>query len=133
MEFVDKDLISIQEARILAESARDAQCLLREYDQKTIDRMLEQLLGEVKQQLPELVAYEVTETKRGNEKDKLQLWQSFLGQLSEALEEQTIGSLETEGSLKHIGVPLGVIAVILPAENILLNALFATVSALKSF
>lgn len=56
----------------------------------------------------------------------------LLGQLSEALEEQTIGSLETEGSLKHIGVPLGVIAVILPAENILLNALFATVSALKS-
>lgn len=50
---------------------------VREYDQKTIDRMLEQLLGEVKQQLPELVAYEVTETKRGNEKDKLQLWQSF--------------------------------------------------------
>lgn len=132
MEFVDKDLISIQEARILAESARDAQCLLREYDQKTIDRMLDQLLGEVKQQLPELIAYEVAETKRGNEKDKLQLWQSFLGQLSEALEEQTIGSLKTEGSLKHIGVPLGVIAVILPAENILLNALFATVSALKS-
>ena len=38
MQFVDKDLKSIQEARILVESARDAHFLLREYDQETLSK-----------------------------------------------------------------------------------------------
>ncbi len=44
-----------------------------------------------------------------------------------------IGVLNTNGApLSKIGIPFGVVAVILPAENIVLNALFATLSALKA-
>ncbi|MGG5373197.1 aldehyde dehydrogenase family protein [Enterococcus sp. AZ196] len=131
MQFVDKDLKSIQEARILTESARDAQFLLKDYDQQTIDRMLKKLITEVKESLPELVAFEVAATGKGNEKDKLSLWQIFLDQFAESLHEPVLGVLEDTGELKQIGVPLGVIAAILPGENILLNAFFATISALK--
>ena len=67
MQFVDKDLKSIQEARILVESARDAHFLLREYDQETLDRMIQRMITEVPQLLSELAAFEVSVTGKGNE------------------------------------------------------------------
>ena len=133
MQFVDKDLKSIQEARILVESARDAHFLLREYDQETLDRMIQRMITEVQQLLSELAAFEVSVTGKGNEQDKTQLYQSFLAQFNDSLQEQVIGVLNTNGApLSKIGIPFGVVAVILPAENIVLNALFATLSALKA-
>lgn len=133
MQFVDTDLRSIQEARILVESARDAQILLREYDQQTIDRMIKLILAEVRQSLSELAAFEVNASGKGNEKDKLSLWQQFIDQFSESLNDQMIGVLDNAShELTEIGVPFGVIGVLLPGENILLNALFATLSALKA-
>lgn len=133
MQFVDKDLKSIQEARILVESARDAHSLLKEYDQETLDRMIQRMIAKVQKLLPELVAFEVSMTGKGNGQDKTQLYQTFLAQLTDSLQEQVIGVLDNEGAIfKKIGVPFGVVAVILPAENIILNALFATLSALKA-
>ena len=70
MQFVDKDLKSIQEARILVESARDAHFLLREYDQERLDRMIQRMITEVQQLLSELAAFEVSVTGKGNEQDK---------------------------------------------------------------
>ncbi|MBM7712338.1 aldehyde dehydrogenase family protein [Enterococcus xiangfangensis] len=134
MQFVDKDLKSIQEARILVESARDAQSLLKEYDQTTIDRMINEIINEVKKELPELVTFEMTETNKGKKEDKLFLWEKFLAELTDSLNEKVIGILDGENTkeFKKIGVPLGVIVVILPAENVLLNALFVSLSALKA-
>lgn len=133
MQFVDKDLKSIQEARILVESARDAHFLLKEYDQLTLDRMIQQMIAEAQQLLPELVAFELSASGKGNEKDKTQLYNSFLTNFADSLNEQVIGVLDTVGApLSKIGVPLGVVAIILPAENIILNTLFATISALKA-
>ncbi|MEG0123436.1 MAG: hypothetical protein RR684_10430, partial [Enterococcus sp.] len=81
MQFVDDDLKSIQEARILVESARDAQFLLKEYDQVTIDCMLKQMIDNVEAALPELVSFELAMTGKGNEVDKLHLGEKFLTQL----------------------------------------------------
>ncbi|MDT2640309.1 aldehyde dehydrogenase family protein [Enterococcus dongliensis] len=134
MQFVDKDLRSIQEARILVESARDAQSLLKEYDQTTIDHMINEIIDEVKKEIFELVTVEMIETNKGKKEDRLFLWEKFITEFTKSLNEQVIGILDSgsNNELKKIGVPLGVVAVILPAENTLLNALFASISALKA-
>lgn len=133
MQFVDDDLKSIQEARVLVESARDAQILLKEYDQKTIDCMIKQIIKNIEMVLPELVSFEVATTGKGNQEDKLFLWQNFLYQFTSSLEEKVIGILDCENShVQKIGVPLGVVAAILPEENIILNAIFSMISALKA-
>lgn len=133
MQFVDDDLKSIQEARILVESARDAQFLLKEYDQVTIDCMLKQMIDNVEAALPELVSFELAMTGKGNEVDKLHLGEKFLTQLKIALSTKVIGNLASDDQkIKKIGVPLGVVAVILPGENIILNTLFTLLSGLKA-
>ncbi|MEG0123435.1 aldehyde dehydrogenase family protein, partial [Enterococcus sp.] len=50
-----------------------------------------------------------------------------------ALSTKVIGNLASDDQkIKKIGVPLGVVAVILPGENIILNTLFTLLSGLKA-
>jgi len=135
MQFVDKDLKSVQEARILVESARDAHVLLKEYGQQDLDRVIDKLMSDILIEIPELVDLEIAETKAGVKKDKLKLFEEFLPILEDKLKNQkVIGSLKenSHNQIETIGVSLGVVAVLLPTENIILNSLYATLIAIKS-
>jgi hypothetical protein len=59
MQFVDKDLKSIQEARILVESARDAHQLLSGYSQEDLNKIVHQLIDDVSPIISELLDGEV--------------------------------------------------------------------------
>ncbi|MGX7058410.1 aldehyde dehydrogenase family protein [Vagococcus humatus] len=135
MSFVDKDLQSMQEARILVETARDAHLLLREYGQIELTNIVSGLIEEMSHEHKELIHQAVLETGYGNERDENDLFEKVTTQIKqEWLTQNFIGVLKEESENKwlEVGVPLGVVGIALPAENIVLNALYATLICLKS-
>jgi acyl-CoA reductase-like NAD-dependent aldehyde dehydrogenase len=135
MQHVDKDLLSIQEARILVETARDAQYLVQDYGQKHLDQIIDHLLEQIKPELHHFVEIEMAETKLGCEEDKRSLLNQFLTELAKDISnQQCIGDLvkDSAGNILQVGVPLGVIPVILPCENVVLTTLYSLVIGIKS-
>lgn len=134
MSMMDRDLLSIQEARILVESARDAHFLINEYQQKSLDAVVNGILAQAKKQVDWLIEEE-QDTELGNSQDKISLVQKLLPLWEEQLKkEKVIGVLNHDPAekIRQIGVSLGVIVVALPAENVVLNTLYTTLIAAKS-
>lgn len=135
MQQVDQDLLAIQEARILVETARDAHDLVKNYKQEYLDKIISQLLEQMKPEISGLVAAEMAETKLGCQKDKEVLIERFIVALEEELPKQhCIGALakDSAGKILQVGVPLGVIPVVLSRENVVLNALYSMIISIKS-
>lgn len=135
MQIMDKDLKSIQEARILAESARDAHNLLKEYDQSDLDRVVNQLITTLEPEIPELIDMEFAEIRRGNKQDKLTLIEQYLPLLKSDLANQNVIGILNENKeepIETVGVSLGVVAGLLPMENVILNSIYLCLIAVKS-
>lgn len=135
MTFVDKDLESIQEARILMESARDSHYMLKEYDQAIIDKIIGIMLPEIRKKAKILIDENISETQYGNPEDELKLLYQVLDNVeSSVLNQKCIGVLgtNTQGDITEVGVPLGVIVILLPAENSITNTIFTTLLSLKA-
>ncbi|MDM8213688.1 aldehyde dehydrogenase family protein [Enterococcus hirae] len=129
MTFVDKDLQSIQEARVLAEAARDAQKILNEYPQKALDKIVAKLGHDAQILLPTLLVQEADFSGHGNAEDKITFAQAFFAKCTqELLAEKIVGII----SEHQVGVPLGTIVCILPRENVVINLLYACLIAIKS-
>ena len=71
MNMIDNDLISIQEARILAENAVMAKKQLAEFSQEKLDRIVEGMLNAVFPYLAELAWMSHEETGYGKVEDKI--------------------------------------------------------------
>jgi hypothetical protein len=56
------------------------------------------MITEVQQLLSELAAFEVSVTGKGNEQDKTQLYQSFLAQFNDSLQEQVGSSISIQNT-----------------------------------
>jgi NAD-dependent aldehyde dehydrogenases len=135
MQFVDKDLKSIQEARILVESARDAHQLLSGYSQEDLNKIVHQLIDDVSPIISELLDGEVEKTKSGVKEDKLKLYNDMISKFSSEIDSDTVIGVLEENSQKQIekfGVSLGTIVALLPNENAILNSFFALLIAIKS-
>ena len=70
MNIIDNDLLSIQEARILAEDAFRAQQELALYPQERLDTFVEAMADAVQPHIAELAVLSADETDFGNWKDK---------------------------------------------------------------
>ena len=70
MNMMDFDLVSIQEARILAENAAGAQRKMAELSQEALDRIVEGTAAGLRTHARELAALSVEETDIGNREDK---------------------------------------------------------------
>ncbi|MBO0477166.1 aldehyde dehydrogenase family protein [Vagococcus sp. DIV0080] len=135
MSFVDKDLESIQEARILMESARDSHYMLKEYDQGIIDKIIGLMIPKIRENAQVLIDANISETQYGKAEDELKLLYQVLDNMeSSVLSQKCIGVLEqnTQGDITEVGVPLGVIVTLLPAENSVTNTIFTALLSLKS-
>lgn len=67
----DKDLLSMQYARILAENAREAQKKLAGFPQEKLDQIVEHVAGEMEKHARELAVMSFEETDYGRWQDKL--------------------------------------------------------------
>lgn len=68
---IDKDLLSIQEARILAENASEARKKMAELSQDKLDSIVERMASEIEKHIEVLAKMSADETSYGVWQDKL--------------------------------------------------------------
>ena len=109
----DQDLLSIQQARILAENAHEAQKKLREFSQERLDAIVSAIAEEVVAHTEALAVMSQEETGCGNWRDKCVKNKFVCLQVSAAIRSMRcvgIISRDAEQQTMNVGVPVGVIA-----------------------
>jgi acetaldehyde dehydrogenase (acetylating) len=129
----DKDLISVQQARDLVESASKAQTEIASFDQAKIDRICEAMSRAALREAARLGAIAVEETGFGVPDDKREknrfaaedVWNYFRGL-------RTVGVVSESKDVVEIASPRGVVAGIIPSTNPTSTAIFKILIAIKS-
>ncbi len=130
---VDKDLVSVQQARDLVEAAHRAQAQVAQFDQEKIDRICEVMAGAALRESARLGAMAVEETGYGIPADKQEknrfaaedVWNYFRGL-------RTKGVVSESKDVVEIASPRGVVAGIIPSTNPTSTAIFKILIAIKS-
>ena len=134
MEF-DKDLAARQEARELARQAESAQRELARLPQERLDVIVEAVAEAFAARASELAEMAVRETGFGNAEDKTEKNLFASRQVARAVRDmKTVGLLGEipEKKLWEIGVPVGVIAAIVPSTNPTSTVCYKALISLKS-
>lgn len=135
MKIIDNDLLSIQEARILVENAREAQKKLATFPQKKLDEIVERMAEEISKHIRELARMSSEETDYGNWEDKFLKNQFVCEYLTKRMKEMTcVGVIkdDPETMTMDIGVPIGVIIGISPATSPVSTTIYKTLISIKS-
>src|SRR5438067_295906 len=130
---VDKDLVSVQQARDLVEAAHRAQVQLARFDQGKIDRVCEAMARAALREAARLGQMAVEETGYGVPDDKREknrfaaedVW-SFFKSL------RTVGVINESPDVLEIASPRGVVAGVIPSTNPTSTAIFKILIAVKS-
>src|SRR5579862_825341 len=131
----DPDLISLQEVRSKVENAYAAWQKYRAYSQEQVDALVEQVASAARANARRLAELAVEETGYGNVRDKLAKNLLAADVLPRAMRGlKTIGVLREipEQKIVEIGVPMGVVAAVLPTTNPTSTAIFKTLISLKA-
>ena len=131
----DADLVSIQEVRTKVEKAYAAFQQYRTFSQERVDSIVEAMAAAGRVHAMRLAELAVEETGYGNAKDKL-----AKNLLCADLLPRSIRGMKTVGVLREIpdqkivemGVPVGVVAAILPTTNPTSTAIYKTIVSLKA-
>ncbi len=132
---VDKDLLSIQEARALVRSAREAQAAFAQLDQEHVDAVVKAIAEALAPHAQELAELAAEETGFGNAHDKKIKNILASEKVYEAIKDmKTIGVLHEDKDHKivEIAVPMGVIAGIIPSTNPTSTTIYKSLISLKS-
>ena len=134
MDF-DKDLSARQEARLLAKQAETAQRKLAQMTQSQLDAIVESVARAFSKEAFPLAELAVRETGFGKVEDKV-IKNKFASETVTKTVRgmKTVGVLkeDPEGKLWEIGVPMGVIAAIVPSTNPTSTVCYKSIIALKS-
>jgi acetaldehyde dehydrogenase (acetylating) len=130
---VDKDLVSVQQARDLVESAHRAQSEVAQFEQAKIDRICEAMARAALAEAARLGAMAVEETGYGIPADKQEknrfaaedVWNYFRGL-------RTKGVVSESKDVVEIASPRGVVAGIIPSTNPTSTAIFKILISIKS-
>ena len=132
---LDKDLKARQEARCLAKAAESAQKLLAEMSQAQLDAITERIAEAFRRSARELAEMAVKETGFGNVEDKITKNEFASRTVLAAIRDmKTVGVLKTLPGEKlwEVGVPVGVIAAIVPSTNPTSTVCYKALIALKA-
>ncbi|ACS78534.1 aldehyde dehydrogenase family protein [Maridesulfovibrio salexigens] len=132
---VDNDLLSIQQARILAENAHEAQKELATFPQEKLDEIVEHIADAVEEHAEELAIMSHEETDGGKWQDKLVKNRFVCNQVRKELRGMRCVGVIKEDSQKKItdiGVPVGVIAALCPVTGPVSTTVYNTLIAIKS-
>ena len=132
---LSKDLQARQEARDLAAAAEKAQQQLSRMDQRQLDAIVEAVAKAFSQEAVMLAEMAVSETGFGNVEDKTEK-----NRFASRKVAQTVADMKTVGILREdaksrtmeIGVPVGVIAAIVPSTNPTSTVCYKAIIALKA-
>jgi acetaldehyde dehydrogenase (acetylating) len=130
----DQDLVSVQEVRTKVEKAYAGWLNYRNYSQAQVDAVVEAVGAKARAHARRLAEMAVQETGYGNVEDKI-----AKNLLNADLLVRSMRGMKTVGILREIpeqkvveiGVPVGVVAAILPTTNPTSTAIYKTVISLK--
>ena len=132
---MDQDLASRQEARELGRRAEEAQKTLRTFSQEKLDAIVQAVSRAFLASAGELGRMACEETGFGNPQDK-EIKNRFAAErVWEAIRDQrTVGILREDPAQKvwDVGVPVGVIAAIVPSTNPTSTVCYKAMIALKA-
>lgn len=132
---IDKDLAARQEARILCRQAELAQRKLAEMTQEKLDAIVENVAKAFSLAAKELAELAVKETGFGNAEDKITKNRFASERVWSAIRDmKTVGVLKEDPREKlwEVGVPVGLIAAIVPSTNPTSTVCYKALIALKS-
>ena len=135
MNGLDKDLMARQEARDLAKKAETAQKVLGKMTQQQLDAIVASIAEVFSAAAPRLAKMAVEETGFGNVEDKITKNEFASNRVLEAIRDmKTVGVLKElpREKLWEIGVPVGVIAAIVPSTNPTSTVCYKAMIALKA-
>ena len=132
---LDKDLAARQEARVLCAKAKEAQKALAGFSQEKLDSIVEAVAKAFSAAAVELAELAVGETGFGNVEDKV-----TKNRFASQTVAQRIRGMKCVGVLKEqpweklweVGVPVGVIAAIVPSTNPTSTVCYKALIALKA-
>ena len=131
----DRDLTSIQEARRLAQRAKQTAPLLAEFTQEQIDRIIDAMAAATRPRAEEFARVAVEETGYGVVADKIQKNLFSSERVYEFIRPmKTVGVIRRDEDKKvvEISEPLGVVAAIVPSTNPTSTAIYKILIALKA-
>ena len=131
----DKDLLSIQEVRTKVEKAYSAWLEYRTFSQEQIDAIVERMAAVARANAKRLADMAVEETGYGNARDKYVknlVCADWLPRRIRGM--KTVGVLRElpEEKVVEMGVPMGVVAAILPTTNPTSTAIYKILISLKA-
>jgi acetaldehyde dehydrogenase (acetylating) len=131
----DKDLLSIQEVRTKVEKAYAAWLKFRTFTQEQVDAIVERMAAAARANARRLADLAVEETGYGKREDKYiknLLCCDWLPRRMRGM--KTIGILRElpDQNIVEIGVPLGIVAAILPTTNPTSTAIYKSLVSLKA-
>ena len=132
---LDKDLQARQEARCLAKKADEAQKKLARMSQQQLDTIVEAMANAFSAAAGELAQMAVKETGFGNAADKTTKNKFASETVLQAIKPmRTVGVLteDPKEKLWQIGVPMGLIAAIVPSTNPTSTVCYKAMIALKA-
>lgn len=132
---LDRDLLSVQEARILAEKAKKAHEKLKTFPQEILDKFSIALIEGIENKLDEIVDKYLLENPCGNRADKLIRNKYLLSRLKEMVKTQRyVGILQECKEKKgyEVGVPIGVVAAFSEKYNSLESIIYNLIVAIKT-
>ena len=132
---LDRDLQSIQEVRNLVRQAKEAQQKLASYSQQQIDRLVEHIANACAAQAEPLAKMAVEETGFGVWQDKALthlLGSTMTWESGRTLKTVGIIREDKERGLMEIGVPMGVVAALIPSTNPTSTTMYKAIISIKA-
>ena len=131
---IDKDLQSIQEARTLAASAKEAQLEFKHYNQNQVDKIVKSMADAGYEESLRLAKLAHEETGFGKVQDKVIKNQFGTRDVYESIKDlKTVGVIDVRknGKVLKIAEPMGVVAALVPSTNPTSTAMFKALISIK--
>ena len=131
---LDKDLLSIQQARNLAAKAKEAQQEYKHFSQKQVDKILKAMAEAGYAAAEKLAKMACDESGFGIYDDKIIKNQFSTKNVYESIKNlKTVGIIgeEADGKVLKIAAPMGVVCALIPSTNPTATAMFKAIISLK--
>ncbi|MDP2301875.1 MAG: acetaldehyde dehydrogenase (acetylating) [Ignavibacteria bacterium] len=131
---LDKDLLSIQEARDLAKAAKDAQLEFKHFSQEQVDKIVKAMAEAGYSEAERLAKFAADESGFGRWQDKVIKNQFGTKNVYESIKDlKTVGVIDSQanGKILKIAEPMGVVCALVPSTNPTSTAMFKALISVK--
>lgn len=133
MNIIDNDLLSMQEARIIAENSKEVQKILKNFSQEQLDKVVSSIEKKLKENIKDIAFELYEEIDCGVKEDKVIKLNLLLENVIEKIKNmRCVGMISQRDNISNIGVPIGVIVAFCSESNPISTLIYKVLIAVKS-